>query len=360
MAHQDRRLLIVDDDPAMRRSFQALLRRDYQVRDVASGEEALALIELWPVDLVLMDIVLPGIDGHQTCRRIKSSKSGLRPQVIMVSGKSSPREQKKAFEVGADDFLVKPVDPSELRSRVELHFRLLDSQETTAELQDEVNSHHPVRRQVAEEQTEQIVATQDVAVFALAKVAESRDYETGQHIVRLREYAQRLAQELQNEGPYKDLIDDRFLSDLYRSSPLHDIGKVGILDAVLLKPARLTKEEFEVMKTHTVIGGDILHEAVLQLKGGSFLAMAAMIAQCHHERWDGTGYMAGLVGEEIPLPARIVSVADVYDALTSVRPYKEAWSTELAKSTIDEGAGSQFDPVVVDAFNRCFVDILKI
>ena len=196
--------------------------------------------------------------------------------------------------------------------------------------------------------------------MATVKVAETRDNETGAHVLRMREYSQRLAQELASDSPYAHEIDAAFLDDLYRSSPLHDIGKVGIPDAILLKPGRLTAKEFEVMKRHTVIGSNILNEAVMQLTEGGFLTMGASIAQFHHERWDGQGYPAGLVADEIPLAARIVSVADVFDALTSKRPYKEAWSPARARQSIDEGAGTQFDSVIVAAFQRCFSDFLRI
>ncbi|MCH7752160.1 MAG: HD domain-containing protein, partial [Planctomycetes bacterium] len=189
--------------------------------------------------------------------------------------------------------------PVELRSRVELHFRLRESQTATATLQQEVQSHHVALKHAAVERTKQMLAIQDVAVFTLAKVAESRDNETGTHLLRMREYSQRLAQELASDSPYAHEIDAAFLGDLYRSSPLHDIGKVGIPDAILLKPGRLTAKEFEVMKRHTVIGSNILNEAVMQLTEGGFLTMGASIAQFHHERWDGQGYPAGLVADEI-------------------------------------------------------------
>ncbi|MEA1950976.1 MAG: response regulator [Planctomycetota bacterium] len=360
MKLKHRNILIVDDDIAIRRLFRTLLSRNYTVREAHSGEEAIEVITLWSPDLVLLDIMMPGIDGYETCRQLRASSVDNPPQVIMVSSKSATAEQARAFEVGADDYLVKPIDPVELRSRVELHFRLRESQAGLESLRREVDGHHQVLKRTVQERIEQTLAIQDVAVFTLAKMAESRDKETGEHIERMREYSQRLAQELQYHGPYADKIDDSFLADLYRSSPLHDIGKVGIPDAILFKPGLLTPEEFKVMQGHAMIGGNILNEAVMQLKGGGFLAMATLIAQFHHERWDGGGYPAGLVGDEIPLPARIVSVADVFDALTTARPYKDAWSPDRAKRFIDEAADTQFDPLIVAAFNRCYEDILHI
>ena len=191
-------------------------------------------------------------------------------------------------------------------------------------------------------------------MFTLAKVAESRDQETGGHLTRMRAYSQILGKELAQEGPYADQIRGQFLDDLYRSSPMHDIGKVGIRDEILLKPGRLTPEEFETMQQHTIIGAEHPGPGRARLRGGGFLAMAALIARFHHERFDGTGYPAGLVGQEIPLPARIVAVADVYDALTSVRPYKPAYPIDEAKAIIRRDSGRHFDPVIVEAFCRRF------
>jgi response regulator RpfG family c-di-GMP phosphodiesterase len=353
----NRKVLIVDDEPVIRRLFRATLAGDYEVHEASNGEEALAMVAGAEYDLLLLDIMMPGLGGYKTCRRIKAVPE-CAPQIIMVSARSSPEEQVEAFAMGADDYLVKPVDPCELRSRVQLQIRLRESLQNTARLKREIDDYHSELRRTAAERAQQVIALQDVAAFTLAKVAESRDSATGAHLLRLREYAQLIAEELGQKGPYAGTIDESFLSELYRSSPLHDIGKVGICDEILLKPGRLTPDEFELMKRHTVIGANILNEAVVQLQAGGFLAMSAAIARFHHERWDGTGYLAGLVGEEIPLPARIVAVADVYDALTSERPYKNAWSPERALQAIEEGSGSQFDPVVVAASLRRFDDFL--
>jgi putative two-component system response regulator len=352
-------VLIVDDDPAIRRLFREILAHDYSIAEASRGDEALArAVELHPY-VVLLDIQLPDINGYHVCRQLKAAANVL-PQVIMVSAESAEIEQIKAFDCGADDYLVKPVDPCDLRSRVQLHLRLRDSKQNTAHLQRQIDCYHAALRQTTAERAKQIVAVQDAAVFTLAKVAEARDNETGAHLLRLREYAQLLVEELSAGGPYASRIDDAFKSDLYRSSPLHDIGKVGIPDEILLKPGRLTPDEMEIMRRHAVNGANILNEAVMQLKGGGFLAMAAVIARFHHERWDGAGYPAGLVGEEIPLPARIVAVADVYDALTSERPYKPAWTPERARRAIEEGSGTQFDPVIVEAFQCRFDGFLSV
>lgn len=360
MIRNRHKILIVDDDLAMRKLLCVVLSGQHDVGEAASGEEALETLSIWSPELILLDINMPGLDGYETCRRIKQMNLETHPQIIMVSGKSEKRELMEAFEAGADDYLIKPVDRTELHSRVDLHFRLRESYHRTQELQCSVNDHHHQLKMAADERMRDILHVQDIAVFTLAKVAESRDNETGQHIVRMREYAQRIALELQADSTYSAQIDSQFLADLYRSAPLHDIGKVGIPDAILLKPGRLTVEEMAVMKQHATIGADILLQAIEQSRVAGFLVMAEQIARHHHERWDGLGYPAELKEDAIPLAARIVAVADVFDALTSKRPYKDAFPNDEAKAMIVNGAGTQFDAAVVDAFLVCYEEIESI
>ena len=213
---------------------------------------------------------------------------------------------------------------------------------------------------VVQERTAQIAETRDTAVFVLASLAESRDPETGEHLERIRSYCHILAEELRKNSPYAEWIDNAFIENLYRSSPLHDIGKIGIPDSILLKPGTLTDEEFEIMKQHSIIGAEALGKTTKNATGTSFLQMAADIARYHHEKFDGTGYPDGLKGQEIPLAARIVALADVYDALTSSRVYKPAFRQEIAYKMIKEEKGKHFDPVIVDAFNTRYNDFLQI
>jgi len=360
MERVPRKILIVDDDPTIRQLLAAMFQSDYQLAEAGSGEEALEQVAVFGPDLVLLDIMMPGIDGYETCRRIKSGPWGGYVQVIMVSAKSSRREQLRGYEAGADDYVVKPIKPHAFLARVQLHFRLRDAMADVATAKAEIELTNYTIKHLAEQRSREIIATQDAAVFALAKIAEFRDRETGEHLVRMRSYAQILAEELGRDSPYADRINQQFLDDLSRSSMLHDVGKVGISDAILLKTGPLTPEEFETMKRHTIIGANMLDRAVMHSQGGGFLAMAAVIARFHHERFDGLGYPAGLVGREIPLPARIVALADVYDALTSARHYKPAHSSSEAKEIIELETGRHFDPVVAHAFRAGFDRFLEV
>jgi len=360
MATGPRKILIVDDDRSIRLLLERLLASDGDVQCAEDGQSALRMATKFQPQIVLLDILMPGIDGYEVCRQLKTHPGTTPPQVIMISSKSSKLEQEIAFEAGADDYIVKPFDTIELKSRVRLHKRLLDARETVNSATEEIRSKHADLQLLAAERQRDLIATQDVAVFMLAKVAESRDQETGDHLYRMRAYSQLLAEHLQSNGPYRKDIDQRFLDNLYRSSPLHDIGKVAISDTLLLKQGRLTEDEFELIKRHTTIGANILDEAVWTQNGGGFLAMGAVIARFHHEQFDGSGYPAGLIGDEIPLAARIVAVADVYDALTSVRPYKKAMDPEAATQVIESSSGGHFDPVIVQAFlekRGCFKQI---
>ncbi|MEI8375019.1 MAG: response regulator [Planctomycetota bacterium] len=351
MQGSSKKILIVDDDAAMLRLLRRLLGQDYCLAEASSGEEALAMLSSFPADLVMLDIVMPGIDGHETCRRIRSRPLGRAIQVIMVSARSSHNEQARAYAAGADDYVVKPFEPYTLCSRVRLHFRLRGALETIA-LTSGYGQHHDGSCEADKARAHFMAHVHDVTVAALTKVAELRDTETGEHLARMRSYTQIIAEELSRHGPYTEQIDEQFLEDIYRASPLHDIGKVGINDAILLKPARLTPEEFETMKQHTTIGANILDHVAFGAPDASFLSMAATVARFHHERFDGNGYLVGLRGTEIPLSARIVALADAYDAITSIRPYKAPQSAATARDIIQRDSGSHFDPVVVEAFLR--------
>ena len=360
MAGNSKKILIVDDDATTRRLLRSLLEKEYCVAEASTGEQALAMLAGFAPELVMLDIVMPGVDGYETCSRIRANPSSCGIQVIMVSAKSSREEQSQAFAAGADDYVVKPFDPYELRARVRLHFRLRSALDTIAPTGAGGGFRVDTYCDCREAYAQSVTHVQDVTVMALTKVAELRDTETGEHLVRMRSYAQIIAEELFRGGPYADRIDRQFLEDLYRASPLHDIGKVGISDAILLKPARLTPDEFETMKQHTIIGANILDDVAIGAPDISFLGMATAVARFHHERFDGRGYPGGLRGTEIPLPARIVALADAFDAITSIRPYKAAQAATVAMGIIQGDSGNHFDPVIVEAFLQRFDTLVSV
>ena len=238
--------------------------------------------------------------------------------------------------------------------------RLRNALEQSCALNVRIQTYNKELERLVDAKAAALEATQDITVFALAKLADSRDTDTGEHLDRMRYYTQILAKQLYLESPYAEEIDEAFLDELYRASPLHDIGKVGIPDSILLKPGRFTPDEFERMKMHTIVGAETLEQAARQFGSGHFLKMAAEIARFHHEQFDGTGYPSGLHGQQIPLSARIVALADVYDALTSERVYKSAISADEARDEIVDQRGRHFDPVIVDAFVACFEDFRKV
>jgi len=355
-----KRILIVDDCAVNVEILHELLRDDYEVAIARTGEECLEKLPQLCPDLVLLDIMMPGIDGYETCRRIKTGPSGGFTHVILVSGKASTRERLQGYEAGADDYVVKPFNHDELLAKVRIQFRLRETTEQLWSANARIHKFNAELESLVQQRTAEVVATRDVAIFALAKLADSRDPETGEHLERMRNYSRILADQLSREGPYVEQIDREFIDDIYRSSPLHDIGKVGIPDAILLKPGPLTRDEFETMKQHATIGAEALKHAVQQSACGSFLDMAIDIARHHHERYLGNGYPDGLAGDEIPLSARIVALADVYDALTTDRVYKPTLDPGVAKNMIQEETGQHFDPAVVDAFRNRYEDFCTI
>lgn len=328
------KIIAVDDNEVVLTLLEATLSTDgWEVIPARNGAEALALVRAGAARLVVSDWEMPAMSGPDLVRAIRSEDLPGYVYLILLTGHSRQEEIVEGLSAGADDFIAKPFNPAELVARVRTGARILS------------------------------LETRDVAIFALAKLAESRDPETGAHLERVRSYCGILARSLQDDPRFEGQIDHEFVRMIYLTSPLHDIGKVGTPDCVLLKPGRLSEREFEVMKMHTVIAGETLDAALRAFPGVTFLQMARDIALTHHERWDGTGYPAGLVGEAIPLAGRIMALADVYDALTSKRVYKGAYPHETARSMIVAESGTHFDPRVVEAFLRCeakFIEVLDL
>ena len=322
-------LAVDDSDIALRCLENTLSQAGHQVDKASDGYEALERMRRNHYRVVISDWDMPGMDGLTLCRRIREMTTRY-IYIVLVTSHNRVADTVTGLSAGADEFLSKPFNPAELLVRMRVAERLL------------------------------AMETRDVVLFALAKLAESRDSDTGRHVERVREYARLIARHLSEHPKYRDSIGDLFVQLIYETSPLHDIGKVGIPDSVLLKPGKLTPQEFAVMQRHTLIGKETLDAALENHPEAKFLRFARDIVASHHERYDGTGYPAGLSGEEIPLCARVVALADVYDALTSERVYKEAYSHETTRQIIIEESGRHFDPDVVDAFLAVEPEMIEI
>lgn len=355
-----KRILIVGKAGRERDSWTQTLIAYYELSAVENSAQCVETFDVFRPHVILLDVGSGATNDYELCQNIKSSPHGQYIQIIVIYSRLPAEGHRVWHEAGADDYLVHPFDQDELLTKVSVHMRLGGALQEASLLNSHMQTYSAELERLVHERTAALEATQDMIVFALARLADSRDQETGEHLDRIRIYSQILARQLSETGPYVESISAEFLEDLYRSSSLHDIGKVGIPDSILLKPDRLTPEEFEKMKTHTVIGAETLEEAVRYTVGASFLKMAADIARHHHERFDGSGYPNGLKGGEIPLSARIVAVADVYDALTSERVYKKAISPVEARQYILEQAGKHFDPAVVTAFMARFDEFAKV
>lgn len=337
-------VLVIDDAPENLQIMSALLKGRYRVKVATSGERGLGILRDAAVDLVLLDVVMPGLDGHEVCRRIKSDPRLRGVPVIFVSARTDTDDEATGLALGAVDYITKPFSPAITLARIQTHVSLKLAADAARERAAELEG-------LVRQRTEALSALQDATILAMSSLAEARDNETGNHIRRTQNYVRALALHLQGHPRFAAYLTPSQVEVLYKSAPLHDIGKVGIPDAILLKPGRLTAEEFEVMKTHTTLGHAALRAASERLGGDqSFLDCAAEIALSHQEKWDGSGYPAGLRGDAIPIAARLMAVADVYDALISRRVYKPAMSHDEARRIVLEGRGRHFDPDVVDAF----------
>jgi len=337
-------VLVIDDTPDNLTLVSGLLGGIYTVRLANNGERALAMAAGTPPDLILLDIMMPGMDGYEVCRRLKADSRTREIPVIFLTAKAELADEEQGFELGAVDYITKPISPPIVLARVKTHIALKT-------LADALRHKNEYLEHEVEQRTLEIAAIQDVTILALASLAETRDADTGNHIRRTQYYVQALAKNLQNHRRFSQFLTDRNIKTLFKSAPLHDIGKVGIPDRILLKAGRLDAFEFEIMKTHTTVGRDAIAHAERSLGTNvAFLSVAKDIALSHQEKWDGSGYPEGLVGDAIPISARLMALADVYDALISRRVYKDAMSHEQASDIILAGKGSHFDPDIVDSF----------
>jgi putative two-component system response regulator len=356
-------VMLVDDNPDSANRLSATLDTlQYQVHHVKNGADALDRIEHSRPDVTLVEMMLPDMTGFEVCERIKRDLSTRHLPVILMTDMPSHEATIAGMRAGADDFLIHPIDDALMEARLRSSVRGKALQDQIINYQKRLKDDNSRLEDAVRGRTIELERTQHATAFSLAKLAESRDPETGEHLDRMRRYVRELAIVMGAWEKYEPVIDSRFIETVYYASPLHDIGKVGIPDHILLKPGSLTDAEFDVMKTHTLVGGDTLKAANKEAAGNSFLEMGCEIAYFHHEKWNGRGYPFGISGVEIPLAARIVALGDAYDALTTKRPYKEAFSHEVSRDIIVKDAGEHFDPDVVEAFlerEQKFVQIKK-
>ena len=340
-------IMIVDDTSENLNVLSAVLKeKGYEVRPVPSGKLALRAAKNEAPDLILLDINMPDMDGYEVCERLKKDERTKDIPIIFVSAMSEIIDKVRAFSLGAVDYITKPFQLEEVDARVETHLKL---RRLTMHLE------HIVDRQV-----EEISEAQMSTIFAMAKLTQSRDDSTGKHLERVQGYCKLIACQLKHSSSYSYFINEKWIEIVSRASALHDIGKVGIPDRILLKEGRLTESEFEMMKEHSAIGFETLKEVQEIYPDNIFILTGGAIARSHHEKWDGSGYPDGLKEEEIPLPARIMAIADVYDALKSERCYKEAFSHEKCCKIIKENRGIIFDPEIVDVFEVINKEMLDI
>ncbi|BBP01450.1 response regulator [Sulfuriferula nivalis] len=339
-------LLIVDDEYVNRSILKALLNLnpDYEVFSAESGTSALQLIAEHPeIDLVLLDILMPGMSGYEVCQALKSNPETAHIRVIFVTAMSHDIDEEYGLKLGAVDYITKPYSPTIVLARVHTHL-------TLAAIEDALRHQNELLEVRVQERTQELQRTQDATILCLASLAETRDNETGAHILRTQNYVRALAIKLQDHDHFQAQLPQPVIDLLYKSAPLHDIGKVGVPDYILLKQGKLTPDEWQLMRQHTTYGYNSLLMATDYLGSSSFLKLAAEIALTHHEKWDGSGYPQGLKGNDIPLSGRLMALADVYDALISRRCYKEPYPHEEAVRMIVAGSGTHFDPDIVNAF----------
>lgn len=338
-------LLIIDDSPEILGLTNDLLKQDYRIRAANCGERGLQLARAEPrPDLILLDVLMPDLDGHEVCRRLKANPLTRDIPVIFLTAMNNDADEQKGFALGAVDYITKPLSGPILLARVSNHLNLKHAS-------DFIKGKNQFLVGEVSKRARELEFIQDVTILALASLAETRDNETGNHIRRTQHYIRVLAERLQRHPQFALVLTRINIELIFKSAPLHDIGKVGIPDQILLKPGRLDAAEFEIMKTHTTLGMAAIEHAEQQLgRSAPFLAFAKQIALSHQEKWDGSGYPQGLSGTQIPVAARLMAVADVYDALISERVYKSAMSHEDACNTIIAGRSTHFDPDVVDAF----------
>lgn len=348
-------ILIVDDSPENLTVLNELLQPIYRVRVATSGEKALRIASTNPLpDLILLDVMMPEMDGYQVFQQLRADTATSHIPVIFVTAMDSAEAEMAGLDLGAADYITKPYLAPIVLARIKTQLELKQAR-------DRLSNQNAWLEAEISRRMEENELTQEVSIRALAHLAETRDPETGNHIIRTQAYVHQLALELRKHPRFAATLTDQYIHLLARSAPLHDIGKVGIPDAVLLKPGKFTPAEWEIMKSHAYKGSQAFEAAERDAKQSvKFLSLAKTIALSHHEKWDGSGYPQNMAGDNIPISARIMALADVFDALISPRVYKAAMSYEEARNVILEGRGKHFDPDIVDCFIQNFSTFCEI
>ena len=337
-------ILVVDDTPANLQLLASMLKeRGYKTRPVPSGLLALQAALSEPPDLILLDVNMPEMNGFEVCQSLKADEKLKDIPVIFISALNEVLDKVRAFAVGGVDYITKPFQFDEVQARVDTHLKI-------RHLQEELEQHNRQLGKLVQVQVKKISDTQMAMIFALAKLAESRDDDSGLHLERIQAFCKKLAEGLSHHARSGGQVDPKFIENIFYASPLHDIGKVAIPDSIVLKPGKLTPEEFDIMKTHAALGAEKLEAVQRQFPGNALLDMGIAIAKFHHEKWNGAGYPQGLAGEAIPLSARIMAVADVYETLRSKRCYKAPFSHDESSGIIISSSETHFDPEIVKVF----------
>lgn len=342
----DKHILIVDDNKANLAVAKDALSEYYHINLVISGEQALSFLEKKKTDLILLDISMPGMDGIETFKHIKKNPEWSKIPVIFLTADNAVETEVECLELGAMDFIQKPFIAPLMRSRIA---KTLELSELRHNLEISVKI-----------KANQITSIQQKVIMSFADLIESRDDFTGRHVKRTSAYVRAIVEELKKRGMYSDILTNSYIDDLCKAAPMHDIGKIRISDIILCKPGKLTDEEFEIMKTHTTEGDKILESTLKDIESDEYIKMAREVSLYHHEKWNGTGYPTGIKGEEIPLGARIMALADVFDALISKRVYKDPMPMDKAFGIIEESLGSHFDPELGKVFLEMRSEIERI
>jgi putative two-component system response regulator len=345
MENKRYRIMLVDDEMTELTIGKNMLKEHFEVFQIPSGERLFEVLKHVTPDLILLDIVMPVMDGYETLVRLKANRAFAEVPVIFVTGRNDETSEIKGLDMGAVDYVTKPFSAPLLIRRLYNHLQL-------SEQKKELKKYNSSLKEIVDHKTRQIVDLQNAVLSSMAEMLEARDSNTGSHVIRTQKYLELLVEQLIQDGVYQDEIEAWDLDFLFSSAQLHDLGKIAVSDAILNKPGKLTEMEFSEIKKHTTAGVDALTKIERKTEEHAFLNHARIIAGSHHEKWDGSGYPLGLKGREIPLQGRLMAIADVYDALISLRPYKKPLNHNEAKRIIAEGKGTHFDPVLVETFAK--------